>query len=99
MVALFHDVKFDVPALALSLASQAFYIGLLGSRKTQAARRASLLEAGVSEGDLVRIHGPVGLDLGGREPAMIALSILAEIVAVRHRREGGMMSCRPGSSA
>jgi len=94
VVVLFHDPKFDVPALKLALRSDAFYIGFLGSRKTQADRRASLVEAGFAEQDLARIHGPVGLDIGGKEPAMIALSILAEIVAVRHRREGGMMSKR-----
>lgn len=92
VVVLFHDAKFDVPALKLALRSDAFYIGFLGSRKTQADRRASLVEAGFTAQDLARIYGPVGLDIGGKEPAMIALSILAEIVAVRHRREGGMMS-------
>ncbi len=94
VVVLFHDAKFDVPALKLALRSDAFYIGFLGSRKTQADRRASLVEAGFTEQDLARIYGPVGLDIGGKEPAMIALSILAEIVAVRHRRAGGMMSKR-----
>jgi len=94
IVVLFHDPKFDVPALALALKSQAFYIGFLGSRKTQAERRATLLESGFKETDLARIYGPVGLDIGGKDPAMIALAILSEIVAVRHRREGGMMSKR-----
>ncbi len=94
VVVLFHDAKFDVPALRLALRSDAFYIGFLGSRKTQADRRASLVEAGFDEQTLTRIHGPVGLDIGGKEPALIALSILAEIVAVRHRRAGGMMSQR-----
>ena len=89
---LFHDPKFDIPSLRLALKSKAFYIGFLGSRKTQAERRASLSEIGFKEQDLERIHGPVGLDIGGKEPGMIALSILSEIVAVRHRRDGGMMS-------
>ena len=92
VVVLFHDLKFDVPALRLALKSQAFYVGFLGSRKTQAERRASLLEVGFKEQDLARIYGPVGLNIGGKESTMIALSILAEIVAVRHRRDGGMMS-------
>ncbi len=92
IVVLFHDAKFDIPALTLALPSRAFYIGFLGSRRTQADRRATLLENGFSEADLARIYGPTGLDIGGKEPGMIALSILAEIVAVRHRREGGMMS-------
>lgn len=92
IVVLFHDAKFDIPALTLALQSRAFYIGFLGSKRTQADRRATLLENGFSEADLARIYGPTGLDIGGKEPGMIALSILAEIVAVRHRREGGMMS-------
>ena len=92
VVVLFHDPKFDVPALTLALQSEAFYIGFLGSRKTQTDRRQELLDAGFKESDLARIHGPVGLDLGGREPALIALSIMSEVVAVRHRRPGGMMS-------
>lgn len=94
VVVLFHDPKFDVPALKLALRSDAFYTGFMGSRKTQADRRESLVEAGFTEQELARIYGPVGLDIGGKEPAMIALSILAEIVAVRYRREGGMMSKR-----
>ncbi len=92
VVVLFHDPKFDVPALTLALQSEAFYIGFLGSRKTQSDRRQELLDAGFKESDLNRIHGPVGLDIGGKEPELIALSIMAEIVAVRHRRPGGMMS-------
>jgi xanthine dehydrogenase accessory factor len=92
VVVLFHDPKFDVPALTLALQSEAFYIGFLGSRKTQTDRGQELLDAGFKESDLARIHGPVGLDLGGREPALIALSIMAEVVAVRHRRSGGMLT-------
>ena len=91
VVVLFHDPKFDLPALTLALESDAFYIGFLGSRKTQAERRAQLQEAGFTEEDLARIHGPVGLNIGGRAPAMIALSILSEVAAVRHRRPGGML--------
>lgn len=98
VVVLFHDPKFDIPALTLALKSQAFYVGLLGSRVTQEARRTELLAAGFKESDLARIHGPVGLDIGGKEPAAIALSILAEIVAVRHRRAGGMMSSQQRES-
>lgn len=95
VVVLFHDPKFDVPALTLALRSRAFYVGLLGSRRTQAERRQALREAGLDETALARIFGPTGLDIGGKEPAYIALSILAEIVAVRHRRSGEMMSRRP----
>ena len=84
VVILFHDAKFDVPALSLALRSEAFYVGFLGSRKTQADRRRRLAELGFDEAAMARIHGPIGLKIGGREPAMIALSILAEVVAVRH---------------
>ena len=86
VVILSHDPKFDLPALQIALRSQAAYVGLIGSRSTQARRKAALREAGFAEAELARIHGPVGLDLGGREPAEIALAILAEIVAVRHGR-------------
>jgi xanthine dehydrogenase accessory factor len=92
VIVLFHDEKFDVPSLSLALRSQAFYVGLLGSRRTQAERRAALRAGGFDSHDLERIHGPVGLDIGGRTPQMIALSILAEIVAVRHGRSGVKMS-------
>lgn len=83
-----HDPKFDEPALHLALRSPAGYIGAIGSRKTQAERRERLLGAGFSEADLARIHGPIGLDLGGREPAEIALAILAEVVAARYGKGG-----------
>lgn len=92
VVVLFHDPKFDIPALTLALKSQAYYIGFLGSRKTQSERRQTLLDDGFTENDLARIYGPVGLNIGGKEPSMIALAILSEIVAVRHRRAGGMLS-------
>jgi len=91
IVLLFHDPKFDTPALTLALRSEASYIGLLGSPKTQADRRDRMREAGFTEEDLARIHGPVGLDIGGKDPAMIALSILSEVAAVRHRRPGNML--------
>ena len=92
VVILSHDPKFDLPALQISLRSRAAYVGLIGSRTTQAKRKAALREEGFGEAELARIHGPVGLDLGGRGPAEIALAILAEIVAVRHGRRGGMLS-------
>jgi xanthine dehydrogenase accessory factor len=94
VIVLFHDEKLDIPSLSIALRSQAFYVGLLGSRKTQAERRAALRAAGFEARDLQRIHGPVGLDIGGRSPQMIALSILSEVVAVRHGRSGGMMNQR-----
>lgn len=94
VVILSHDPKFDLPALEIALRSRAAYVGLIGSRVTQAKRQAALRERGFGEAELARIHGPVGLDLGGREPVEIALAILAEIVAVRHGRDGGKMSAR-----
>jgi xanthine dehydrogenase accessory factor len=84
LVVLTHDPKFDVPALEEALRSPVGYIGLLGSTTTQEKRRSALRERGFSEKDLARIHGPVGLNLGGRQPAEIALAILAEIVAVQN---------------
>ena len=84
LVALSHDPKLDDPALHLALPSEVFYIGALGSRRTHEKRVKRLQEAGF--GDYAdRIHSPIGLDLGGRAPAEIAVSILAEIVRVRHR--------------
>ncbi|WP_119458447.1 XdhC family protein [Rhodospirillaceae bacterium SYSU D60014] len=86
VVTLTHDPKLDDPALQAALRSPAFYIGALGSRKTHAARLERLRAAGVGDTDLARIHGgPVGLPLGGRSPAEIALSVLAQITTVLHR--------------
>jgi len=79
-----HDPKFDEPALDLALRSPAGYIGAIGSRKTQAERRERLRAAGFSDAEIARLHGPIGLPLGGRQPSEIALAILAEITAVRH---------------
>lgn len=81
VVMLTHDRKIDDPALALALASPSFYIGALGSRKTQAARNQRLLASGFGEPDIARIHGPVGLPIGARSPAEVALAILAEVIA------------------
>jgi xanthine dehydrogenase accessory factor len=89
IVVLTHEEKFDVPALRGALATEAFYIGAMGSRRAQARRREHLVEAGARDDDLERIHGPCGLDLGAETPAETALSILAEIVAVRNGRAGG----------
>jgi xanthine dehydrogenase accessory factor len=86
-----HDVKFDEPAIVEALRRGCRYVGAVGSRKTQADRRARLLAAGVSEADLGRLRGPVGLDLGGRAPAETALAILSEIVAERYGGSGAPM--------
>lgn len=91
VVVLTHEDRWDVPALAAALASDAFYVGALGSRRTQARRREQLLEAGISEEQLERLCGPAGLDLGAGTPAETALSILGEILAVRAGREGGRL--------
>ncbi len=89
VVVLTHDEKFDVPALVGTLATEAFYVGALGSRRNQEQRRERLLEAGVTEEQLERIHGPAGLDIGAHSPEETALSILGEILAVRAHRAGG----------
>jgi xanthine dehydrogenase accessory factor len=91
VVVLTHEERFDVPALAGALGTEAFYIGALGSRRAQDARRERLLEAGVAEEALDRIAGPSGLDIGASTPAETALSILGEIVAVRASRSGGRL--------
>ncbi|MFZ1991554.1 MAG: XdhC family protein [Alphaproteobacteria bacterium] len=82
LVTLTHDPKLDDAALIPALASPAFYIGCLGSRKTQLARVHRLQRAGVSDEAIARIHGPVGLRIGAKSPAEIAVSILAEMTAV-----------------
>ncbi|HAC57470.1 XdhC family protein [Parvibaculum sp.] len=79
IVTLTHDPKLDDPALQAALRSPAFYIGALGSKKTHASRVARLSDAGFSQDEIARIHGPVGLAIGARSPAEIAISIMAEI--------------------
>jgi len=84
VVTLTHDPKIDDPALIAALGSPAFYVGALGSRRTHAKRVERLTEAGLGD-KTARIHAPVGLDLGGRAPREIAVSILAEVIRVRYR--------------
>ncbi|HZQ66811.1 MAG TPA: XdhC family protein [Gaiellaceae bacterium] len=91
IVVLTHDDKFDEPALKRALATEAFYVGALGSRRNQERRRERLLAAGVPEESLERISGPCGLDIGADTQAETALSILAEVLAVRAGREGGRL--------
>jgi xanthine dehydrogenase accessory factor len=91
IVVLTHDDKFDLPILTGALASDAFYVGALGSRRNQERRRELLLEAGVEESAVERISGPAGLDIGAHTPAETALSIVAEIMAVRAGRDGGRL--------
>jgi xanthine dehydrogenase accessory factor len=88
VVVLSHDAKIDDPALIAALRSDAFYVGALGSRKTHAGRIERLKQAGLTDADLARIHAPIGLDIGAQGASEIALSIIAEIVAVQ-RGKGG----------
>jgi xanthine dehydrogenase accessory factor len=86
-----HDVKFDEPAIVEALRRGCRYVGAVGSRKTQADRRERLRAAGVSDEQLARLRGPIGLDLGGRAPAETALAIMSEIVATRYEGSGRPM--------
>ena len=83
VVVLTHDPKLDDPALEVALLSDAFYVGALGSRSTQEKRHQRLLEKGLAQEELDRLRAPIGLNLGGKAPEEIALSIMAEILAVR----------------
>ncbi|CAN5696600.1 XdhC/CoxI family protein [soil metagenome] len=87
-----HDPKFDEPALLGALKTDARYIGAVGSRKTNADRRERLQKAGVSDEQIARIHGPIGLNIGGSTPEEMAISILAEMIAVTHDRDGTPLS-------
>jgi len=84
VVALTHDPKLDDMALMEALKSPAFYVGALGSRANNAKRRVRLLEVDVTEAELARLHGPIGLYIGSRTPPEIAISILAEVTAVKN---------------
>ena len=86
VVTLSHDSKLDDPALHAALRSPAYYVGALGSQRTQAKRRARLAEAGFDAEAIARIHGPVGLDIGAGSPTEIALSIAAELTACLRKR-------------
>ena len=90
-----HDDKFDLPMLQAAVKSDAFYIGALGSRRNQERRRELLREAGVTDEELERISGPSGLDIGADTPAETALSMLAEALAVRAGRRGGLLRDSP----
>ena len=91
VVVLTHDDKFDLPMLQAAVKTDAFYIGALGSRRNQERRRELLREAGLTDAELERISGPAGLDLGADSPAETALSMLAEALAVRAKRHGGLL--------
>jgi xanthine dehydrogenase accessory factor len=89
VVVLTHDDKFDLPMIRGALASDAFYVGWIGSRRNQERRRGLLRDEGLTDGELDRISGPSGLDIGAASPSETAVSILAEILAVRAGRSGG----------
>jgi xanthine dehydrogenase accessory factor len=91
-----HDPKFDLPVLIEALRTPAAYIAALGSRRTHERRQQELLEAGVSVDDLVRICSPVGLDIGGNTPEEMAVSLAAELIALRNGRSGGRLSHASG---
>jgi xanthine dehydrogenase accessory factor len=87
-----HDPKLDDAALTVALRSPAFYVGALGSRRTQERRRERLVAQGIGDDELARLAAPIGLDLGGILPPETALAILAEMVALRHGRDGGRLT-------
>ena len=92
VVVLSHHDEVDAPAIAAALAAGTAYVGAMGSRRTQARRREWLLGHGVTEESLAALHAPIGLDLGAHEPGEIAISILAEMVAVRRGRTAAVPS-------
>ncbi len=96
VITLTHDAKLDDPALVAALATRAFYVGALGSRRTHGKRLLRLRERGVPEEDLRRIHAPIGLDIGARSPAEIAVAILAEVVSTLR---GGTVGQAPPASS
>jgi len=96
LAVLTHDPKLDDAALLAALDSDAPYIGVMGSRRAQAKRRERLVAAGVGEAQLERIAAPIGLDLGGTSAEETAVAIMAELIAVRNRREGGRLSASSG---
>jgi xanthine dehydrogenase accessory factor len=98
VVVLSHDPKIDEPALIAALGADIGYVGAIGSQRAQADRAARLRAAGVDDRQLARLHAPIGLDLGGREPAEIGLAIVAELVAARHGRAGGPMPQATGGA-
>lgn len=92
IVLLSHDPKFDQPTLHYVLDKPVRYIGAIGSRRTQELRRERLASEGYAPEQVAKIHGPVGLDIGGKGAEEVALAILAEMTAVRYGRSGGMMT-------
>jgi xanthine dehydrogenase accessory factor len=91
-----HDPKLDDAALTIALRSEAAYVGAMGSRRAQQRRRERLLAAGLEEEAIDRLAAPIGLDLGAATPEETALSIMAEVVAVRNGHDGGRLSGAAG---
>ena len=83
-----HDDRFDADLVLAALRSGAGYVGAMGSRRTQDRRIAELVERGVTDDELARLHAPIGLDIGASTPGETAVSVLAEVLAVPHRRNG-----------
>jgi xanthine dehydrogenase accessory factor len=98
-VLLTHDEKFDDPTLMTLLRTDCRYIGAIGSRATSAERNGRLRAAGFTDADLMRIHSPIGLDLGSVTPEEIALSIVGEMIAVRYGRDGRRLSVKVREAA
>ncbi len=99
IVMLAHDPKFEDPAMQVALNSRAGYIGAMGSRKTSEERNGRLRASGFTEEQVARIHGPVGINIGARDPGEVAVSILAEMIAVRRgrdprRADSGLLSAK-----
>lgn len=92
-----HDPKFDEPAILGALKTDARYIGAVGSRKTNEDRRERLRASGVSDEDIARIRGPIGLNIGGQSPEEMAIAILAEMIAIRYGRPGGFLVSAQGN--
>jgi xanthine dehydrogenase accessory factor len=86
VVTLTHDPKLDDPALEAALKSDVFYVGALGSKRTHAKRKERLAEVGITDEQFARVHGPIGLNIGAKSPAEIAVSILGQIIEVKARR-------------
>jgi xanthine dehydrogenase accessory factor len=96
VVVLTHDPKFDDPTITAALRGRPRYIGAIGSKKTHRDRVARLVSSGVDAREIERVHAPIGLDLGAQTAEETALAILAQMVAVRHGKQGGPM---PGPAA
>lgn len=96
VVILTHDPKFDIPILEFALKSSVGYIGAMGSRRTHEKRKANLREVGITDEEIARVHAPLGLDLGARTPEETAVSIMAQIIALRSGRSGGHLDQSAG---